>query len=195
MINAINADSYISVKNNLVVPSVSGTWSLQEVFDTGLISSYGSSLGYIAIEHYPTHNCYTQYGIGSPVIPQDVFSNFLNHTSALALVAPYLNASAYAASVEKPLVMLETNTASCGGLPGLSDTFGAALWAVDFALQMGAIGFWGAMLHVGGQDAYYNVSSISLVVCVGPLTTITNKTRYDDSLSPVSTLSRSYYCS
>lgn len=30
----------------------------------------------------------------------------------------------------KELVMLETNTASCGGFAGLSDSFGAALWCV-----------------------------------------------------------------
>lgn len=29
-----------------------------------------------------------------------------------------------------PLIMFETNTASCAGFPGVSDSFGAALWAV-----------------------------------------------------------------
>lgn len=163
MVNAIANDHAIPVKNNLVVPSVSGTWTPEQVFDTGLIASYGNTLGYLAIEHYPTDNCYAHYGIGHPVDPQDVFSNYLNHTSAQTLVQPYLNASAYAASVGKPFVMMETNTASCGGFPGLSDSFGAAMWTTDFALQMGVAGFWGTMLHVGGQDVYYNVSPIFLV--------------------------------
>jgi len=158
MVKAISNDPSIKIKNNLVVPSVSGTWTPEQVFDTGLIASYGNAIGYLAIEHYPTDNCYAHYGFGHPVYPQDVFSNYLNHTSAQALVQPYLNASAYAASVGKPFAMMETNTASCGGFPGLSDSFGAAMWATDIALQMGAAGFWGAMLHVGGQDVYYNVS-------------------------------------
>ncbi|KAL4062162.1 glycoside hydrolase family 79 protein [Scleroderma yunnanense] len=156
MITAIANDNLIPVKNNLVVPSVSGTWTPEQVFDTGLLTSYGNVLGYLAIEHYPTDNCYAHYGFGHPVYPQDVFPNYLNHTSAQALVQPYLNASSYAASVGKPFVMMETNTASCGGFPGVSDSFGAAMWATDFALQMGAVGFWGAMLHVGGQGVYYN---------------------------------------
>ena len=29
-----------------------------------------------------------------------------------------------------PLIMFETNTASCAGFSGISDSFGAALWAV-----------------------------------------------------------------
>lgn len=32
--------------------------------------------------------------------------------------------------------MFETNSASCGGFPGISDSFGAALWALDYALQV-----------------------------------------------------------
>ena len=53
--------------------------------------------------------------------------------------------------------MMETNTASCGGFPGLSDSFGAALWGLDFSLQMAFTNFSGAMMHVGGQNVYYNV--------------------------------------
>lgn len=52
--------------------------------------------------------------------------------------------------------MFETNTASCGGFPGLSDSFGAALWALDYGLQMAYVNFTQALLHVGGQSVYYN---------------------------------------
>lgn len=54
--------------------------------------------------------------------------------------------------------MFETNSASCGGFPGVSNSFGAALWALDYGLQMAASNFSGALLHVGGQNVYYNVS-------------------------------------
>jgi hypothetical protein len=53
--------------------------------------------------------------------------------------------------------MFETNTASCGGFPGISDSFGAGLWVLDFGLNMAAGNFSEALLHVGGQDTYYNV--------------------------------------
>lgn len=53
--------------------------------------------------------------------------------------------------------MFETNTASCGGFPGVSDSFGAALWALDYALTMAYSNFTGALFHVGGQNVFYNV--------------------------------------
>lgn len=52
--------------------------------------------------------------------------------------------------------MFETNSASCGGFPGISDSFGAALWGLDYALQMAYSNFSGALFHVGGQHVYYN---------------------------------------
>ena len=60
-------------------------------------------------------------------------------------------------------MMFETNTASCGGFPGVSDSFGAALWGVDYGLQMAYSNFSGALLHVGGQDDTYNVSNCTLI--------------------------------
>ena len=52
--------------------------------------------------------------------------------------------------------MFETNTASCGGFVGISDSFGAALWGLDYAMQMAYSNFSGALFHVGGQNVYYN---------------------------------------
>ena len=95
--------------------------------------------------------------------PQSVFPEYLNHTAATTLVQPYLNTSQIALQNQKPFIMMETNTASCGGFPGISDSYGAALWGLDFALQMAYVNFSGAMMHVGGQSDYYNVR-ISVVV-------------------------------
>ncbi|KAG1853924.1 glycoside hydrolase family 79 protein [Suillus subalutaceus] len=155
---AVNNDGSIPVKNNLVAPSITGQWTPESVWDTSLVPTYSSSLGALAVEHYPTDNCYALYGIGSPVVPQDVFQNFLNHTSGINIIAPYLNSTSYAQSSGLPMIMMETNSASCGGLPGISDTFGATLWALDYGLQMAYSNFSGAMMHVGGQDVYYNVT-------------------------------------
>ena len=55
--------------------------------------------------------------------------------------------------------MLETNTASCSGLAGLSDSFGGALWTLDWSLTQAAINFTSSYMHVGGRDAHYNVRS------------------------------------
>lgn len=73
------------------------------------------------------------------------------------MVAQYLASTALAQAKGKPFMMFETNTASCGGFPGLSDSFGAALWGLDYSLQMAYGNFSGALMHVGGQNVFYNV--------------------------------------
>lgn len=111
---------------------------------------------------YPSNNCFAQFGLGAAKDPQIEFPSYLNHDAGRNLVAPFLNSSRIAQEVGKPFIMFETNTASCGGFPGISDSFGAGLWALDYGLTMAASNFSGAMLHVGGQNVYYNVSVLIL---------------------------------
>ena len=105
---------------------------------------------------YPSDNCFAQFGVGTNKSGQDLFPQFLQHTSGQNIVKPYLNSGLVAQQAGKPLIMFETNTASCGGFPGLSDSFGAALWGIDYALQMAYSNFSGALFHVGGQNVFYN---------------------------------------
>ena len=63
----------------------------------------------------------------------------------------------HASSIRSPRHGLaQTNTASCGGLPGVSDSFSAMLWGVDYGLQMAANNFTHALFHVSGKNAFYN---------------------------------------
>ena len=83
---------------------------------------------------------------------------FLTHTTGVNLLQQYLNTARIAQEVGKPFMMFETNTASCGGFPGISDAFVGALWGLDYGLTMANSNFTGALWHVGGQNVYYNVS-------------------------------------
>ena len=159
--NAINNDASIPTRGKLVAPSLQGTWTLQSVFDTGFLTSYSSAISILSVEQYPDNNCAAAFpdaGFGDPVNPQDVFPNYLTHTAGKNLIAQYLPSIPTAQQAGKQFMMFETNTASCGGFPGFSDSFGSALWAVDYGLQMAYSNFTGALLHIGGQDVSYNVS-------------------------------------
>ncbi|KAK7044575.1 glycoside hydrolase superfamily [Favolaschia claudopus] len=156
LVAVLATDTNVTARNNLIGPSVSGTWTPEMVWNTGFIDRYTDNLGALSVEHYPTDNCFPIYGIGVFHDPQTEFSDFLNHTSPVALCAPYLNSTAVAQAAGKPFLMFETNSASCGGFPGISDSFGAALWALDYGLQMATSNFSGALLHVGGQNVFYN---------------------------------------
>lgn len=157
VVNAVNADANISTKNNLIGPNTSGAWTAEMVFNTGFLSSYSSSIGIVAVEHYPLDNCLAIYGgFGTAVDYQATFANYLMHTSGQNIVSAYLNASAVSLAANKPFMMFETNTASCGGFPGISNSYGAALWGIDYALQMAYSNFSGALFHVGGRSVFYN---------------------------------------
>ncbi|KIK59064.1 glycoside hydrolase family 79 protein [Collybiopsis luxurians FD-317 M1] len=157
LVSAMKSDSNIQNPNCLIAPNLAtGDWTPEMVWDTGFVDALDSSLAYLSVEHYPTDNCAAQFGSGTLRDPQTEFPNYLNHTSGQSIVQPYLNSTAFAQSKGKKFLMMETNTASCGGFAGLSDSFGAALWALDYSMQMAYGNFSGALLHVGGQNVFYN---------------------------------------
>lgn len=108
---------------------------------------------------YPTDNCGARYNEGPAIDPQTELPNFLVHTAVTGLLQPYLNSTSIAQTYNKPFLMFETNTASCGGFPGISDAFAASLWALDYALQMAYSNFSMGLFHTGGQNDSYNVSN------------------------------------
>lgn len=63
--------------------------------------------------------------------------------------------AAHAANI--PITMGEFNTASCGGIPGVSDTFGATMWGMDYALQLASVGYAGAYIHTRERGITYNL--------------------------------------
>jgi hypothetical protein len=81
----------------------------------------------------------------------------MSHASGQNIVKSYLNSATVAQGLNKPLMMFETNSASCGGFPGIADAFGAALWGLDYALQLAYSNFSVAMFHSSGQNVSYNV--------------------------------------
>ncbi|KAF8750472.1 Glycosyl hydrolase family 79 C-terminal beta domain [Rhizoctonia solani] len=109
---------------------------------------FANELKIITVQRYPRNNCQ----INGVEDPQLLFANYLTHEQISQLADEYAEFSA----AGKPLYMFETNTAACGGFPGISDSFGAGLWATDWALKLAATNFSSTLLHVGGQNDYYN---------------------------------------
>ncbi|KAH9476802.1 Beta-glucuronidase [Psilocybe cubensis] len=158
LVAVIDANDRIPIKNMLLGPSVAtGPWTPEQVWETNFIERLKDRLHALTVEHYPNNNCAAAYNNGGRVvIPQEIFPEYLSHTAAVELVRPYWNSAALAVEAGKPLYMFETNTASCGGFAGVSDSYGAALWAMDYGFQMAYANFTHGMLHVGGQNVFYN---------------------------------------
>jgi hypothetical protein len=104
-----------SLSNSYVLPLSRGNIKTPKIL---MLFSSSSS--------YPADNCSAQFGLGDAIDPQQIFPSYLTHNSGKGIVAPYLNSSGIARAAGKPFITFKTTAASCGGFPGVSDSFGAA---------------------------------------------------------------------
>ncbi|KAH9482581.1 hypothetical protein JR316_0004681 [Psilocybe cubensis] len=140
-------------KHDLGGPTICCDWNLDALLDDGYTSAFGDILKYISLQHYPQNNC---FGFNKYKI-----SYYVQHSNVVEL------ASWQGAGVKKvvsnrinnqQLIMSEFNSASCGGIPGLSDTFAVgSLWTIDYALQLASVGYSAAYLHTRERGISYNL--------------------------------------
>jgi hypothetical protein len=103
-------------------------FTLGDVLSSNWLTDNIDKVHQVSVQRYPNNNCRIN---GQETNPQDIFSTYLNHGSLSSIVAnEYASDSARIQGMGKELVMLETNTGACGGFPGLSTSFGAAMWYV-----------------------------------------------------------------
>jgi hypothetical protein len=107
-------------------------FEVSDLVSAGWLSSNADRLAAVSVQHYPTNNCAVN---GVTINAQDIFASFLNHTSATSLTAYYYDNSVQVQAAGKRFVMMEMNSASCGGFAGLSDSFGAAMWWVVIRIR------------------------------------------------------------
>jgi hypothetical protein len=93
---------------------------------------------------YPTSAC----DVGPPATRKSVLSK---HAS-VEVVDERAWVLAAAAAIHRPAVISESNSASCGGKPGVSDTPVASIWAVRFVLAGLLAGFEQVRFHSAGTS-------------------------------------------
>jgi hypothetical protein len=107
-----------------------------------------SKVGSYCMHLYPQSTCDTERWLRMRL---DLLSN---HTVLWLNVSQYVPQVAAADAAGAPFVMGETNSISCSGRSGISDTFGAALWGVDYALMAASVGIQRLNMHLGAQSQY-----------------------------------------
>ncbi|KAF8671176.1 Glycosyl hydrolase family 79 C-terminal beta domain [Rhizoctonia solani] len=157
MANALAANPGYTNKNILMGPSTccrssNPNWSNEGLAGAGYLQRFANELKVVTVQRYPNNNC----GTGEIRVPQEIYGNYLSHQLLSQHASEYAEFSNIVQAAGKPLYMLETNTAACGGFPGISDSFGAGLWGVDWALKLATYNFSTTLFHVGGQGDYYN---------------------------------------
>ncbi|KAK6222945.1 hypothetical protein LQW54_000757 [Pestalotiopsis sp. IQ-011] len=119
----------------------------QDEADRDIIGSYATHL-------YPQSTCDTSRWLRMRL---DLLSN---HTTLWLNVSQYIPQVAAADAAGAPMVMGETNSISCSGKSGISDTFGAALWGVDYVLMAASLGFQKIYFHLGAQSEYSSFTPV-----------------------------------
>lgn len=116
--------------------------------------------------HHPTSksrvNCRrpilisNSYISGATVPGVTLQGTLMNHSSTVASVAKQLNESSLLSTLHPdiPFIMGETNSLYNQGRPGLSNTFGAALWAIDFNLWCASHSIRRVHMHQGTNYRY-----------------------------------------
>jgi hypothetical protein len=96
-------------------------------------------VGLATLHRYPLKKCSDSTRLRIPQLLSDRSSRGLAQTVAGAVRAAHRHGV--------PLRVDEMSAVSCGGAPGLSDSFAAALWAVDALFQMARVGVDGVNIH------------------------------------------------
>ena len=119
----------------LAGPDASGSsafesWGLGEVVDQrpALLTGH----------HYP---------LGCEQIPAPTIARLLSPQIRRLEVASLLRYMSIAKAAELPFRLDETNTVSCGGVAGISNTFASALWAIGFETESMGAGITGINLQ------------------------------------------------
>ncbi|KAI1209122.1 glycoside hydrolase family 79 protein [Annulohypoxylon truncatum] len=101
------------------------------------------------IKLFSSHN----YIDGATSLGVTLQGTLLNHTRTALSVGQHITENA-AINPGIPYILGETNSLYNEGRPGLSNAFGAALWAVDFAVYCAAAGIGRVHFHMGTDYRY-----------------------------------------
>ncbi|KAH9892973.1 glycoside hydrolase family 79 protein [Xylariomycetidae sp. FL2044] len=102
------------------------------------------------IKFYASHN----YIASAETLGVTLQGTLMNHTRTRQSVDAHIREYAAIAPAGIPHILAETNSLSNEGKPGLSNSFGAALWAVDFGLYCAAAGVGRVHTHLGTNYRY-----------------------------------------
>lgn len=112
----------------------------------GTVSTWGAA-AFLATENTTARQYVATYAHHD--YPGGTVESLMAHANVASNIAGYATDIAAARAVGKPYVFGETNSATGGGASGVSPTFGAALWTLDFAVRATAANISRTYFHHG----------------------------------------------
>ena len=109
----------------------------------GLITGAHPGLGLVSAHRYPYSACVRRT---APAYPS--LAKVLSANATTGLARTVIPSVRLAERSGLPFRLTEINSVTCGGVPGISDTFATALWAPDALFELMRAGVDGANVHV-----------------------------------------------
>ena len=123
---------------------------------TSYAAEHRAQLATVSVHTYPTTHCN-----GNNVTIAQLLVDSASQSEAALLTS--LSLPSNLTALNTPLQIGEGNSASCGGMPGVSNVFASALWAIDELYNMAAAGLRGFNFH-GGSGGFGSTQSYSALV-------------------------------
>ena len=142
-LRALQGDS-VARRYAVVGPATCCGW--RNAHDLGVfVDGVGrENLKWITVHNYSATTCGGQTVSIARLLSPELMDGFNQEVRPLAAVAREHGL---------PIAMAETNSASCGGMPGVSNAFAAALWGLDFAFSLVDDGFVNVDFHISYRPA------------------------------------------
>ena len=111
----------------------------------GWSKSHVQQLSSVSIHSYPNTHCSNHTVTIDMLLTDAAAQNEAHYIASLQLPAKL-------DQLGLPLQLGEGNSVSCGGMPGVSNSFASAVWAVDTLFNLAAVGMRGFNFHGGGSS-------------------------------------------
>jgi len=157
-------------KYGLVAPAVCCGWRNPQ--DLGIIlRGLGSDLKLVSVHNYTTSTCGQRNVTAAELLSPERMQKFDDLSKKLVAVAqPY----------HLPIALLETNSASCGGMAGVSNAFASSVWGLDYMFNVAQDGYSNINFHFSyraGGSAYNPVQTFGWKVA--------NQEHYENVAQPL----------
>jgi Glycosyl hydrolase family 79 C-terminal beta domain len=152
-IHAIHANS-VGRQYNFVAPATCCGWKTPSDLGT-ILKGIGPDLKLVSVHEYQTTTCNQKNVTAAELLSAKQVEKF-NQTSRKLVAVAHEN--------NLPLALAETNSASCGGMFGVSNAFTSAVWGLDYMFNVASDGYSNIDFHFSyraGGSAYNPVQTFS----------------------------------
>jgi hypothetical protein len=148
------AQNPVAKQYALAGPATCCGWRDPNDLETFMDGMKPSGLALVTVHEYPATTCGGRTVTVDELLSPALMDRF--HGQAQPLVA-----AAYQRNL--PIALAETNSASCGGMPGVSDAFAAAVWGLDWMFSNAKDGFSAINIHMSyrpGGSSYNPIETV-----------------------------------